>query len=198
MQKRIREIAKLILILMVAIYYGTGMSFVSAQAIRGNPLAPITIVEYADFQCSDCARAKIIIDQVLEKYNGQVKLVLKHRPLDKHSFAMPAARVFEALYREDENKAWKFYDVVMAEQAVLKTGDNGLQYFVDKLDLTQAEQEQLSLDLTDPTINEGIKRDIDEESSLGFHSTPVFFINGTHLEKCESIDDFARVIDLLL
>lgn len=53
---------------------------------------------------------------------------------------------------------WKFYDLVMVEQAVLKTGDTGLQYLVDKLDLTQAEQEQLSFDLNDPTINEGIKR----------------------------------------
>lgn len=198
MQKRIHEIAKFILILMLMTYYGTGISFASAQAIRGNPLARVTIVEYVDFQCSDCAQSKVIIDQVLEKYDGQVKLELKHRPLDKHSFAMPAARIFEAIYRRDESKAWKFYDLVMVEQVVLKIGDNGLQYLVDKLDLTQAEEEQLSLDLTDPTINEGIKRNIDEESRLGFHNIPVFFINGVHLEKCASIDDFAKEIDPLL
>lgn len=197
MKKRIREIAKWIVILMLATYYGTGISIVSAQAIRGNPLAPITIVEFADFQCPDCARSKIIIDQVLEKYDGQVKLELKHRPLDRHPFAMPAARIFEALYRQDESKAWKFYDLVMVEQEVLKTGDTGLQYLVDKLDLTQAEQDQLSFDLTDPTINEGIKRNIDEESSLGFNGTPVFFINGVHLEKSASLDDFTRAIDQL-
>jgi len=182
---------------MLATYYGIGISIVSAQAIRGNPLATVTIVEYDDFQCPDCARSKIIIDQVLEKYDGQVKLELKHRPLDRHAYAMPAAQVFEALYRQDERKAWKFYDLVMAEQAVLRTGDTGLQYLVDKLGLVQAEQQQLSLDLADPTINEGIKRDIDEENSLGFHSTPVFFINGVHLEKFDSLDDFSRIIDQL-
>ena len=197
MEKRMRKFGKLILILMLMAYCGTGISFVSAQAIRGNHLANVTIVEYVDFQCADCAKSKIIIDQVLEEYDGQVKLELKHRPLERHSFAMPAARIFEALYRQDESKAWKFYDLVMAEQSVLKTGNTGLQYLVNKMNLTQAEQEQLSLDLIDPAINEGIKKDIDEESSLGFHGTPVFFINGVHLEKCDSLDDFTKVIDSL-
>lgn len=198
MQKKIREIATLLLILMLATYYGVGISIVSAQAIRGNPLAAVTIVEYVDLECSACARSKIIIDQVLEKYGDQVKLALKHRPHDKHAFAMPAARIFEALSRQDENKAWKFYDLVMTEQAVLKTGDKGLHYLVDKLKLTPGEQEKLSLDLTDSTINEGIQRDIDEETSLGFHSTPLFFINGVHLEQSASLDDFTRAIDPLL
>lgn len=171
---------------------------VSAQAIRGNHLAPITIIEYVDFQCPDCVQAKKLVDQVLTKYDGKVQLKLKHYPHDTHPFAMSAAQVFEALSRQDEEKAWKFYDLTMAEQPVLKQGHNGLQYLVDKLNLSKSEKDQLNRDLADSTIEQSIKNDMEEENKLGFHNTPAFFINGTHLTNPTSLDDFSQLIDSLL
>lgn len=198
MRKILYQIVKAMLIFMVVIHYGTTLSTASVQAVRGNPLAPITIVEYVDFQCSDCAQVKKIVDQVLNKYDGKVQLVLKHYPHATHAFAMPAAQVFEALHRQDEEKAWEFYDLVMAEQSVLKNGNSGLQYLVDKLNLTQPQKDQLNRDLADPAIEQAIKSDIDEENNLGFHKTPLFFINGIHLTNAASLDDFSQVIDSLL
>jgi protein-disulfide isomerase len=198
MRKICYKIIKTMLIFMVMTHYGTAVSIASAQAIRGNPLAPITIVEYVDFQCPDCAQAKKLVDQVLTKYDGKVQLKLKHYPHDTHAFAMPAAQVFEALDRQDENKAWEFYDLVMAEQPVLKNGNSGLQYLVDKLNLTQPQKDQLNRDLADPVIEQAIKSDIDEENNLGLHKTPVFFINGIHLTNAASLDDFSQLIDSLL
>jgi protein-disulfide isomerase len=198
MRKILFKIAKVLLIFMVIAHYGTTLSTVSAQAIRGNPLAPITIVEYVDFQCPDCAQAKKIVDQVLTKYDGKVQLKLKHYPHATHPFAMFAAQVFEALDRQDEEKAWAFYDLAMAEQPVLKNGNSGLQYLVDKLNLSQPEKDQLNRDLADPTIEETIQNNIDEEKSLGFHNTPAFFINGIHLTNDSSLDDFSQLIDSLL
>ncbi|MBP1683461.1 MAG: putative DSBA-like thioredoxin protein, partial [Ignavibacteriaceae bacterium] len=115
-----------------------------------------------------------------------------------HPFAMSAAQIFEALSREDEEKAWKFYDFTMAEQPVLKQGHKGLQYLVDKLSLSKSEKDQLNRDLTDPTIEQNIKNDMEEENKLGFHNTPAFFINGTHLTNATSLDDFSLLIDSLL
>lgn len=198
MRKILYQIIKAMLIFMVVIHYGTTLSTASAQAVRGNPLAPITIVEYVDFQCSDCAQVKKLVDQVLTKYDGKVQLTLKHYPHETHPFAMPAAQVFEALNRQGEEKAWEFYDLVMAEQSVLKNGNSGLQYLVDKLNLTQPQKDQLNRDLTDPAIEQAIKSDIDEENNLGFHKTPLFFINGIHLTNAASLDDFSQVIDPLL
>jgi protein-disulfide isomerase len=198
MQKILCKIAKILLFFMVITHYGTTLTTVSAQAIRGNPLAPITIVEYVDFQCPACAQAKKLVDQVLTKYDGKVQLNLKHYPHATHPFAMSAAQVFEVLERQDEEKAWAFYDLAMAEQSVLKNSNNGLQYLVDKLDLSQPEKDQLNRDLADPTIEQAIKNDIAEEDNLGFHSTPAFFINGIHLANERSLDDFSQLIDSLL
>jgi protein-disulfide isomerase len=192
------KFAKFMLIILVMTYYGTTLSTVAAQATRGNSWAPITIVEYVDFQCPDCAQAKKIVDQVLTKYDGQVQLKLKHYPLSTHPFAMAAAQVFEALDRQDEKQAWRFYDLAMAEQSVLKNGNSGIQYLVDKLNLSQPEKDQLNHDLADPTIDQAITDDIDEENKLGFHNTPAFFINGIHLAKDASLDDFSQRIDSLL
>ena len=171
---------------------------VSAQAILGNRLAPITIVEYVDFQCPDCVQAKKLVDQVLTKYEGKVQLKLKHYPHATHPFAMSAAQVFEALSRQDEEKAWKFYSLTMAEQPVLKQGNNGLQYLVDRLNLSEPEKDQLNRDLGDPTIEQNIKNDMEEENKLGFHNTPAFFINGIHLTNDTSLDGFSQLIDSLL
>jgi protein-disulfide isomerase len=198
MRKVFFKIIKTILIFMLMTHYGTTLSTLSAQAVRGNPLAPITIVEYVDFQCSDCAQVKKLVDQVLTKYDGKVQLTLKHYPHETHPLAMPAAQVFEALNRQDEEKAWEFYDLVMAEQSVLKNGNSGLQYLVDKLNLSQPQKDQLNRDLADPAIEQAIKSDIDEENNLGLHKTPVFFINGIHLTNAVSLDDFSQLIDSLL
>lgn len=198
MRKIVYKIAKVALFFMVMTYHTTSLSTVSAQAIRGNHLAPITIVEYVDFQCPDCVQAKKLVDQVLTKYDGKVQLKLKHYPHATHPFAMSAAQVFEALSRQDEEKAWKFYDLTMAEQPVLKQGHNGLQYLVDKLNLSKSEKDQLNRDLADSTIEQNIKNDMEEENKLGFHNTPAFFINGTHLTNATSLDDFSQLIDSLL
>lgn len=198
MRKILYKIIKTMLIFILMTHYGTTLSTVSAQAVRGNPLAPITIVEYVDFQCSDCAQVKKLVDQVLTKYDGKVQLTLKHYPHETHPLAMPAAQVFEALNRQDEEKVWEFYDLVMAEQSVLKNGNSGLQYLVDKLNLSQPQKDQLNRDLADPAIEQAIKSDIDEENNLGFHKTPLFFINGIHLTNTASLDDFSQLIDSLL
>ena len=58
---------------------------------RGNPEAPVTIVEFSDFQCPYCARGASTMDQLLEKYPNDVKLVFKHFPLGFHKWAKPAA-----------------------------------------------------------------------------------------------------------
>ncbi len=198
MRKIFFKIIKAMLIVMIMTHYGTTLSTVSAQAVRGNPSAPITIVEYVDFQCSDCAQVKKLVDQVLTRYDGKVQLTLKHYPHETHPLAMPAAQVFEALHRQDTEKAWEFYDLVMAEQSVLKNGSSGLQYLVDKLNLSQPQKDQLNRDMADPAIEQAIKSNIDEENNLGFHKTPLFFINGIHLTNAASLADFSQVIDPLL
>jgi len=190
-------LASLILVIVLTLF--TNPSPISAQGLRGNPQAPVTIVVFSDFQCPTCALTKKVIEQVLKKYNGKVNLVIRHLPLKKHSLALPAAQIFEALYQQDEAKAWKFYDLIMSQQSILETGDAGLQSLVDQLNLTVAERGKLQRTLADPAvINSRITTDIDDSKILGLHKVPSLFINGTPLESYHSPNDFFPIIDDLL
>jgi len=69
----------------------------SHRPIRGNPDAPITIVEYSDFECPYCGVAYPTIKRLLGRYPGTLRVFYKHNPLDFHPMADPAARYFEAI-----------------------------------------------------------------------------------------------------
>jgi protein-disulfide isomerase len=186
------------LIAFIFIACGSTNSIVAAQAVQGNPLAPVTITEYIDFQCSYCAQAKKTVDEVMKKYNGQVNLVLKHLPLEFHAGALPAARYFEALYQRNPAMAWNFFNLAFSEQTVLKKGEAGVQSLIDKLNLSQEELEWLSQDLNDQLIDERIHADIAEADAMGIDEVPYFFINGHKIENYDQPEEFNQAIDALL
>ena len=78
----------------------------------GDLKAPVTIVEFSDFQCSPCAMASGYVKTVIKQYKGKVKLVYRHFPLNFHKMAKPAAIYFEAIAMEDHEKARKFHDTI--------------------------------------------------------------------------------------
>ena len=78
----------------------------------GDKSAPVTIVEFSDFQCPYCQRAANNMRQLKSKYKGQVKIVYKHLPLSFHPFAKPAAEYFEAVALVSHSKAKKFHDEI--------------------------------------------------------------------------------------
>lgn len=159
---------------------------------------PIIITEYADFQCSDCADASNIVDQVIRKYNGQVILRLKQLPLEFHKGALPAAKCFEALYRRNPARAWQFYAFAFDEQAVLEQGDAGISCLINKLGLNPREREQLAADIADPSILDKINADIAEADAQGIDEVPTFFINNIKMEECDTPESFYEIIDHIL
>jgi len=74
----------------------------------GNPSAPITIVEYTDFECPYCRQAHPMLVELFKRYGDRVRLVVKDMPMPFHPRAMPAARMFEAVAMQDASKAPKF------------------------------------------------------------------------------------------
>ena len=86
----------------------------------GNASAPITIVEYSDFQCPYCRRERDVLVEVMKHYGDRVRLVVKQTPLEMHPHAMLAALMYEAVARQDPAKAFKLYDVLFDNQAKLE------------------------------------------------------------------------------
>jgi protein-disulfide isomerase len=164
------------------------------RPIRGRSDAPITIVEYSDFECPYCAAAHRTIQQVLRRFNGQVRLIYKHNPLEFHPTAEPAARYFEAIALQDHGQAWSFHDRVFEQQEQLEAGEPALQAIVASLNI---DPQRLEKDLSSATVTRHIEEDRDEAQRFGFDGTPAFLINGISLLGNHPETDFIDIIRMV-
>ncbi len=168
---------------------------IAGSAVKGPPSAPVTIFEYTDFQCPYCRSAAEIVEDVLAKYRGSVKLVLKHCPMESHLMALPAARYFEALRRQDEGLAWRFYRRIFTGQDRLKEGESFLRQTASELG---ADLSGLDAALTSPAVDRQIAADIREADAYGLDGVPIFIVNGRLIDGAHPLETFAAVIDRLL
>lgn len=165
----------------------------AGRVIFGKADAPITIVEYSDFQCPFCSKGFNTIKQIEAEYKDQVRIVFKHLPLDFHPLAMPAAKYFEAIARQGADKAEKFHDAIFTNQAELNAKkENFLKDTAKKLG---ADMKKLAKDLEDPTILERISKDMDEAKKFNISGTPGFIINGVSLRGAYPAEEFKVIID---
>lgn len=165
------------------------------RPIRGARKAPITIVEYSDFECPYCRAASATLHDVLAGYGESVRLVVKHIPLGFHAAAEPAARYFEAIALQSEVEAWRFHDRVFEQQRQLSRGVDALKEIAAGLAIDQA---RLERDLHGETVTQRLAADRAEAQRFGFDGTPAFLINGVSLIGNHPKRDFDRLIERLL
>ena len=161
----------------------------------GNPAAAVTIVEFTDFQCPYCSRGAQTVKQVMAKYEGKVRLIVRHFPLPSHPAAMPAALYFEAIALQSPEKAWRFYDALFADQAKLAGGEEYLKKVAGGLEVDMARVEK---DLSNEQIKARIASDMKDFETSRFDGVPVFVINGTVLIGAQPIETFTEVIEAAL
>ncbi|MEE8483738.1 MAG: thioredoxin domain-containing protein [Nitrospinota bacterium] len=165
------------------------------RPVRGNPDAPVTMVEYSDFQCPFCRRAVPTVESVLEKYEGKVRLIYKHLPLNIHSFALLAAQYFEAIALQDHKKAWIFHDLVFENQKSIDEGESALKKLAEK---AGADMDRLSEDVKSDEVIMQVNKDIAESKKFGFTGTPTFLINGVMLVGSQPEQAFTTIIEAAL
>jgi protein-disulfide isomerase len=157
--------------------------------VRGAAQAPVTIVEFSDFQCPFCKQAHPTLAQVLERYPGKVRLFYRDFPLDGlHPQARRAAEAARCAH--DQGKFWEFHDLLFTNSP--QAGDSDLRRYATQtgLDVTQFEGCLAS------GVHKGaVQRDIDEGTRLGVTGTPAFFVNGRPLSGAQPLETFARIID---
>lgn len=165
------------------------------RPIRGVRQAPVTIVEYSDFECPYCKAVSPTLQEVLAAYGDKVRLVYKHNPLSFHATAEPAARYFEAIALQSEEQAWRFHDLVFEQQRNLSRGVETLKEIAAGLEVDQARLEQ---DLQSEAVTQRLAADRAEAERFGFDGTPTFVINGVSLVGNHPKRDFDRIINKLL
>ncbi|HAZ06972.1 MAG TPA: thiol:disulfide interchange protein [Elusimicrobia bacterium] len=161
--------------------------------IRGDEKAPVTIVEYSDFQCPFCSRGFQTVEEVRRKYGAKIRFVFKHLPLtNMHPEAMAAAQWMEALALQSPEKAWIFHDKMFSNQN--KLGDAFYRETAKELGLNV---EKAAKDKDGRAVQDKIEADIKEAKGFGFSGTPGFLVNGIPIRGAYPAAHFDTIIERL-
>lgn len=166
----------------------------SDENFRGPKDAPITLVEYSDFECPFCSRGFGTVQELLEKYKGKIRFVYKHLPLSFHPQAMITAQYYEAIRLQNGDKAWQFHDAVYKDQRRLQNGEKFLKEIASKLKL---DMKKLAKDVKSQEVTERIEADMAEAGKFGFQGTPGFLLNGIPVKGAYPTAHFETLIQEL-
>ncbi len=147
----------------------------------GGPDAAVTIIEFSDFECGHCAAAHRVLQEVLPRYRGEVRVVFRNYPLDKscnpllttqlHDYACEAAVAAECA--GEQGKFWPYHDLLFENQSDLSP--ENLRRFARQLKL---DMDAFQSCLGSEKAHERVKQDVEEGNRLRIESTPTMFING--------------------
>ncbi|RYZ09149.1 MAG: hypothetical protein EOO73_05140 [Myxococcales bacterium] len=138
---------------------------------KGNPGAPVLLVEFADFQCPACRAARPVLEEALKKHDGKARLVFKNFPLSIHQYGEKLARAARAA--QNQGKFWEMYVALFENQErisppVIDELAKGLG-----LDLAKFQK-----DMESEATADAVARDRKQGERLDIQSTPTIFING--------------------
>lgn len=150
--------------------------------------APVTIVEFSDFQCPFCKRAESSLQVVRRKYGDKLRLVYRNFPLQSHANAQKSAEA--AWCAHDQDKFWQFHDAMLADQS--KLGVSDLKALAARLGCDAKKFNQC---LDQDKYAGAVSEDLADGNKLGVEGTPTFFINGRTLSGAQPPAAFEEVID---
>ncbi|MDW8303917.1 MAG: thioredoxin domain-containing protein [Acidobacteriota bacterium] len=157
---------------------------------KGNPNASVILVMFSDFQCPACATAHPILQEILNRFPNQVRLVVKNFPLERHKEAFLAAKAAKAAERQ--GKFFEYIEILYKNQQSLDP--NSLKSYAALLDL---DIKKFETDLKDKKIAESIEKDISEGKKLAVRATPTIFVNGTKVYNL-TVRNLVRAIEKAL
>jgi protein-disulfide isomerase len=144
----------------------------STDHVIGASHAPVTIVEYGDFECPNCKQAASAVKLLLERFAGRTRAVFRHFPLEEvHPHALAAAQAAECAGAQ--GKFWEMHDLLFAGQDKLSRED-----LIAKAKQLNLDVPRFPKDLDSHRFKPLVDADRREGSRLGVDATPFFFING--------------------
>jgi protein-disulfide isomerase len=144
---------------------------------KGRPDAPITIVEFGDFQCPNCRQLDTLLRQLLPEF-PEVRLVFKDFPLESiHPWAMTASLVGRCAYQQSADGFWKLHDLIYDNQDHI-TPDTAYDKLLDLGKDAGLDPDKLRTCVADPQTTESVRKSIAEGVSVGVNGTPTSFVNG--------------------
>lgn len=159
---------------------------------KGAENAKVTIVEYSDFQCPACASYYPVVQNIIQEFPNDVRVVYRHFPLNQHKQAKLAAYAAEAAGKQ--GKFWEMHDMIFDNQRTWaeQGGAEEIIYgFAKQLDLNM---EQFKTDIKSGEIAKKVDKDYASGVSAGVDSTPTFYVNGKKIKNPRGPDEFRTII----
>ena len=160
--------------------------------IQGEMDAPLTLVEYGDYECPYCGQAYPIVKEVQERLGDDLRFVFRNFPLRQmHPHAESAAEAAEAAAAQDEDIYWEMHDLIYEHQDDLSEDD--LQRYASDLGL---DAERVASELEEGTHRDRVEEDLMSGARSGVNGTPTFFVNGERFdENWTDVDVFVNALE---
>jgi Na+/H+ antiporter NhaA len=156
--------------------------------IRGSEDAPVTLVEYGDYQCPYCGQAEVVIRELLDSFGDDLRYVWRHLPLsDVHEHAQMAAEAAEAAAAQ--GKFWEMHDKLLDHQGELEPSDLGR--YAEEIGL---DMDRFWEDLHSREHAQRVAEDVASADASGVVGTPTFFINGKRHQGAYDIPTLTEAV----
>jgi predicted DsbA family dithiol-disulfide isomerase len=175
------------------VIYSGAMTEQEGRTAYGPDNAPVTIVEYTDYQCTFCRRYnQLILPQILDEYDGKIRYVIRHFPLAQLHPAAPLAAQ-AAVCAEEQDRLWPYHELLFEQQEGLS--QESLFTYADEAGLNRSEFEGC---LGSRESAQVVANDIERGATYGVRGTPAFFINGRVVYGAQPMEAFRQTIDAAL
>ena len=143
--------------------------------VRGRPDAPVTLVEFGDFQCPPCANLSDPINQLERDYHSRLRVAFRHFPLGNHPHAREAALASEAAGLQ--GRFWEMHDLLYREQSVWSKAPDVGVLFSAYAGMLGLNIDRFKKDMESEQAKARIESDEQKAVALGVRTTPTIFIN---------------------
>lgn len=164
-----------------------------ARVLGDEGSSAVTFIEFLDFECEACGAAFPIVEDLREKYAGEVTFIARYFPLPGHFNAERAAWAVESAARQGkfEEMYRKMYETQPTWGEAQKPHDDLFRTFAEEIGL---DIDQFDADYASEEVKARVQRDVDDGIELGVRGTPTFYLDGKPFEP-QSVEDFSRAID---
>jgi len=146
---------------------------------QGPASAPVLLVEFSDFECANCAKARIAVHELLERQKGRVRLQFRHFPLKTHRWSSMAALAADCA--GVQGRFWEYHDLLFENQKEWAKADDARGFFIEYARRTGLDMERFRQDLAGGRWMPLVQNDLEDGKSRGVNATPTFFIGARRL-----------------
>ena len=162
--------------------------------LKGDTPAPITVVEFADYQCPSCKHAVLRVDDLARQWNGKVRFSFRNYPLKSHAWSFLGAEAAEA--GGGQGQFWKMHDYIYDHQSDLESVSFNIARFTDYARAIGLDVDRFKDDMASHKYRSRVQHDLMDGDKAGVTQTPSFFIvTSKEIWKFTSVDDVASVLN---